>query len=54
MQALRASLGQEQGSRTAKKPKKATGQNEMLLPIAGKKKEAAAKKSAAKPQRKSA
>jgi DNA end-binding protein Ku len=54
MQALRASLGQEQGSRTAKKPKKATGQNEMLLPIAGKKKEAASKKSAAKPQRKSA
>ena len=54
MDALRASLGQEQGSRTAKKPKKATGQKEMLLPIAGKKKEAAAKKSAAKPQRKSA
>ena len=41
----------------AKKPRKvASGQKEMLMPIAGKKpaKEAAAKKPAAKPQRKSA
>jgi DNA end-binding protein Ku len=56
MDALRASLGQEQGAKPAKKPKKATGQKEMLLPIDGKKaaKEAAAKKPAARGQRKSA
>jgi DNA end-binding protein Ku len=55
MDALRASIGQEQGSKPAKKPKKAAGQKEMLLPIDGKKpKEGAAKKTAAKPQRKSA
>ena len=57
MDALRASLGQEQGSKPAKKPKKAAaGQKEMLLPIDGKKpaKEAAAKKPAARGQRKSA
>jgi DNA end-binding protein Ku len=56
MDALRASIGQEQGSKPAKKPKKAAGQKEMLLPIDGKKpaKEGAAKKSASKPQRRSA
>jgi DNA end-binding protein Ku len=56
MDALRASIGQEQASKPAKKQKKATGQKEMLLPIGGKKpaKEAAAKKTASKPQRKSA
>jgi DNA end-binding protein Ku len=44
-------------SKQAKKPRKvASGQKEMLMPIAGKKsaKETAAKKPAAKPQRKSA
>ena len=56
MEALRASLGQEQAPKSAKKPKKATGQKEMLLPIEGKKpaKETAAKKPAARGQRKSA
>jgi DNA end-binding protein Ku len=56
MDALRASIGQEQGSKPTKKPKKAAGQKEMLLPIDGKKpaKEGAAKKSASKPQRRSA
>jgi len=56
MDAPRASIGQEQGSKPAKKPKKAGGQKEMLLPIDGKKptKEGAAKKTASKPQRRSA
>ena len=56
MDALRASLGQEQAPKTAKKPKKAAGQKEMLLPIDGKKpaKDGAAKKTASKPQRRSA
>jgi len=58
MEALRRSVGQDRASKPGpKKPKKAaTGQKEMLLPIAGKKlaKEAGAKKPAAKPQRKSA
>ena len=60
MDALRKSLGSAEpakGSKPAKKPRKvASGQKEMLMPIAGKKpaKEAAAKKPAAKPQRKSA
>jgi DNA end-binding protein Ku len=56
MEALRASLGQEEGAKSAKKPKKATGQKEMLLPIDGKKpaKDGAAKKSASNPQRRSA
>jgi DNA end-binding protein Ku len=56
MDALRASLGQEKTSKPAKKSKKAAGQKEMLLPIDGKKpaKEGAAKKTASKPQRKSA
>ena len=56
MDALRASLGQEQGTKPAKKPKKATGQKEMLLPIEGKKpaKEGPAKKTASKAQRRSA
>lgn len=58
MDALRQSIGAEpgKGSKPAKKPRKvASGQKEMLMPIAGKKpKEAAAKKPAAKPQRKSA
>jgi len=44
------------GAGTRKPRKVASGQKEMLMPIAGKKsaKEAAAKKAAAKPQRKSA
>jgi DNA end-binding protein Ku len=60
MDALRKSIGGERAakdSKPAKKPRKvASGQKEMLMPIAGKKpaKEAAAKKPAAKPQRKSA
>ncbi|MGY4315102.1 non-homologous end joining protein Ku [Bradyrhizobium sp. JR3.5] len=60
MDALRKSIGgekAEKASRPARKPRKvASGQKEMLMPITGKKsaKEAAAKKPAAKPQRKSA
>jgi DNA end-binding protein Ku len=62
MDALRKSIGGDGAApaaskKTAKKAKKASsGQKEMLMPIAGKKpaKEAAAKKSSAKPQRKSA
>ncbi|MEY9524428.1 DNA end-binding protein Ku [Bradyrhizobium japonicum] len=61
MEALRRSVGKEaapaNAAKPAKKPKKASaGQKEMLMPIAGKKpaKEAAAKKHAARPQRKSA
>jgi DNA end-binding protein Ku len=57
MGALRASIGQDQKSKPVKKPKKAAaGQNEMLLPIDGKKpaNEGAAKKTASKPQRRSA
>ena len=52
MDALRASIGQEQASKPTKKQKRATGQKEMLLPIDGK--EVAGKKMAAKTQRKSA
>ena len=57
---LRKSIGGAKAvedSKPAKKARKvASGQKEMLMPIAGKKpaKEAAAKKPAAKPQRKSA
>ena len=63
MDALRKSIGggtaaaTEAPKKSAKKARKATvGQKEMLMPIAGKKpaKEAAAKKPAAKPQRRSA
>ena len=63
MDALRKSIGREAVTATeapkksAKKPRKAAaGQKEMLMPITGKKpaKETAAKKPAAKPQRKSA
>jgi DNA end-binding protein Ku len=62
MDALRKSVGgaaaeTKAPKKSAKKPKKAVaGQKEMLMPIAGKKpaKETAAKKPAAKPQRKSA
>jgi len=60
MDALRKSIGGAEAAKDpkpAKKPRKvASGQKEMLLPIAGKKpaKEAAAKKPAAKSQRKSA
>ncbi|WP_446471648.1 hypothetical protein [Bradyrhizobium australiense] len=56
MEAPRRSVGQEQASKPAKQPKRATsGQKEMLRPIAGKKqaKETAANKPSAK-QRKSA
>jgi len=51
------SANEAKDSKPTKKPRKvASGQKEMLMPIAGKKpaKEAAAKKPAAKPQRKSA
>jgi DNA end-binding protein Ku len=60
MEALRRSVGKEAApakvSKPAKKPRKAAaGQKEMLMPIEGKKpKEAAAKKPAARPQRRSA
>ena len=63
MEALRRSVGgraaettAKSPGKTAKKPRKAAaGQKEMLMPIEGKKqKAAAAKKSAAKPQRRSA
>ncbi|UPK38168.1 Ku protein [Bradyrhizobium sp. 186] len=59
MEALRRSVGgaaPAKAGKTAKKPRKAAaGQKEMLMPIEGKKpKEAAAKKPAARPQRKSA
>ena len=60
MEALRRSVGGEaapaKAAKNAKKPRKAaSGQKEMLMPIEGKKpKEAAAKKPAARPQRKSA
>jgi DNA end-binding protein Ku len=63
MEALRRSVGGEKSAeatpaskKAAKKPKKATGQKEMLMPIAGKKpaKEAASKKPAAGARRKSA
>jgi DNA end-binding protein Ku len=61
MEALRRSVGgaaaETKGpKKPVKKPRKASaGQKEMLMPIAGKKqKEAAAKKPAARPQRKSA
>jgi DNA end-binding protein Ku len=61
MEALRRSVGgaaaeTKAPKKSAKKPRKASsGQKEMLMPIEGKKpKEAAAKKPAARPQRKSA
>ncbi|MHC2842833.1 DNA end-binding protein Ku [Bradyrhizobium diazoefficiens] len=60
MEALRRSVGQEatpaKAGKPAKKPRKASsGQKEMLMPIEGKKpKDTAAKKLAARPQRKSA
>jgi DNA end-binding protein Ku len=62
MDALRKSIGGDAAAppaskKPAKKPKKASaGQKEMLMPIAGKKpaKEAAAKKPAGRPQRRSA
>jgi DNA end-binding protein Ku len=60
MEALRRSVGKEaapaKAAKPTKKPRKASsGQKEMLMPIEGKKpKEAAAKKSSARPQRKSA
>jgi DNA end-binding protein Ku len=60
MEALRRSVGgaaTAKPGKPAKKPRKASaGQKEMLMPISGKKpaKEAAAKKPAARPQRKSA
>lgn len=58
MEALRRSVGQEQAAKTSKtkKPKKAaSGQKEMLLPIAGKKPARdATKKPTTRPQKKSA
>jgi DNA end-binding protein Ku len=60
IEALRKSIGGTEPakeSKPAKKPRKvASSQKEMLMPITGKKpaKESAAKKPAAKPQRKSA
>jgi DNA end-binding protein Ku len=52
MEALRRSVGQEEASN--KKPKKAAGQREMLLPIEKPSKDEAAKKPSSKTQRKSA
>ena len=59
MEALRRSVGKEaapaKAAKPAKKPRKAAaGQKEMLMPIEGKKPKEAAKKPAARPQRKSA
>src|ERR1700682_1588780 len=58
MEALRRSVGGAEpakGLKASKKPRKASGQKEMLMPIDGKKaKQTPAKKSASKPQRKSA
>jgi DNA end-binding protein Ku len=61
MEALRRSVGKEpapaKAAKPAKKPRKsASGQQEMLMPISGKRqaKETVAKKPAARPQRKSA
>ena len=61
MEALRRSVGGAAETKASKKPTKkprkaAAGQKEMLMPIEGKKpaKEATAKKTASKPQRKSA
>jgi DNA end-binding protein Ku len=59
MEALRRSVGGAEPakpSKSSKKPRKASDQKEMLMPIACKKpaKEAAAKKTSSKPQRKSA
>jgi DNA end-binding protein Ku len=58
MEALRRSVGGAEPAmalKASKKPRKASGQNEMLMPIDGKKaKQTPAKKSASKPQRKSA
>ena len=55
MEALRQSVGHAEPAKSPKKPKRATGQKEMLMPIEGKKpKDAAAKKAVSKPQRKSA
>jgi DNA end-binding protein Ku len=60
MDALRKSIGGAEAVKDAKPAKRrrkvASGQKEMLMPLAGKKpaKEAAAKNPAAKPQRKSA
>jgi DNA end-binding protein Ku len=59
MEALRRSVGGAEPAKTSKAPKKprksASGQKEMLMPIEGNKaKERPAKKSASKPQRKSA
>ncbi|MET4418848.1 Ku protein [Bradyrhizobium sp. RT3a] len=64
MEALRQSIGREEATKTASAPKKsaqtprkpASGQKEMLMPIAGKKqaKETSAKKQPAKSQRRSA
>jgi DNA end-binding protein Ku len=48
MEALRQSVGREQASKHAKKPKAASGQKEMLLPIAGKKPAKEAAKETAK------
>jgi DNA end-binding protein Ku len=55
MEALRRSVGQEE-ARPIKKPKKAAGQREMLMPIEGKKpsKDRTAKRTSSKTQRKSA
>jgi DNA end-binding protein Ku len=56
MEALRQSVGQPAAAKPLKKSKKAAGQKEMLLPIEGKKpaKETTAKKTSARPQRKTA
>jgi DNA end-binding protein Ku len=56
MDALRRSIGGAEPAKASKKPRKATGQKEMLMPIEGKTagKETAAKKATSRSQRKSA
>jgi len=55
MEALRRSVGGSAPAKAPKKKKVASGQKEMLMPIEGKRpKQTAAKKSSAKPQRKTA
>jgi hypothetical protein len=55
LSALRQSVQQAEPAKPCRKPKKATGQKEMQLPIEGKmSKESSAKTTAAKPEHKSA
>jgi len=54
MEALRQSVGQPAAAKPSKKSKKAAGQKEMLLPGKKPAKETTAKKTSARPQRKTA